>query len=210
MEVREEEPFKNEDVCAICLAGYVEKCRTICNHFFCKRCIIRALYPEYTGTCPICRSAIDFQSVKIFDKNISIVKPKPLTIHGSIYIQGRLKGLASYHFDTEDDCYISYASPHCSMWPSLDNGDRPAVKKPFVNTSFDLSSRTFKGTIDWSPTTWGGDAIWIYEMIFTEDFNSIEDGSVNAYDKTGQQTECHKFGIDLNYQRLYDDHIFFE
>ena len=68
-------------------------------------------------------------------------------IIGRVYVQGNTVGLASYHFNSINDCYISYSSPQCSMWPALDNGDRPPTRKPFVNISIDEVKRTFRGDI---------------------------------------------------------------
>ena len=38
--------------------------------------------------------------------------------------------------------------------------------KPFVNPRYDMTTRTFTGTIDWSDNYFDGDARWEYEMVF--------------------------------------------
>ena len=134
----------------------------------------------------------------------TLLQPKPLTIFGSIYVQGGTNGLASYHFDSEDDCYISYASPECSHWPDLEDGTRPPVKKNFVNYSFDLAERIFTGEIYWTPVAWNGDKRWCYTMKFSEDFDTIESGQCITYNmvEDGDQNRIHRFGVQLVYKRL--------
>ncbi len=34
-------------------------------------------------------------------------------------------------------------------------------------------TRTFTGTIDWSPTSWQGDQRWVYQMYFSKDLEQI-------------------------------------
>ena len=72
-----------------------------------------------------------------------------------------MRGLASYHFNAEGTgAHISYSSPLCVNWPALDDGSRPPAEKPFTEVSFDPAGCWFEGTIDWSPTSWQGDARW--------------------------------------------------
>ena len=58
------------------------------------------------------------------------------SIFGTAYIQGNCLGLASYHFPSEGDCYISYARAFES-W-RLDDGSRPPLKKTFKKVSYDV------------------------------------------------------------------------
>ena len=121
----------------------------------------------------------------------------PTTIFGSVYVQGGGLGVASYHFQDPDDCYISYENAP-SSW-KLDNGESPPAVKPFDSPLFDAASRTFTGVVDWSPTTFGGDARWEYTMVFSDDFGYVFGGEVRAFDASGEQTYTLLFGIDLHY-----------
>ena len=39
--------------------------------------------------------------------------------------------------------------------------------------------------MDWSPTAWQGDQKWVYEMVFSADFDSIVGGGVEAISVNG-------------------------
>ena len=53
--------------------------------------------------------------------------------------------------------------------------------KPFVNPRYDMTTRTFTGTIDWSDNYFDGDARWEYEMVFSEHFARITGGQVRTF-----------------------------
>ena len=111
----------------------------------------------------------------------------PSSIFGSVYVQGGLKGLkrdllggrtlegasyspvlegvASYHFESREQCYISYANSPES-W-RLDDGSRPPGRKPFEQISYDESTRTFKGRVSW-PEPFDGAVRWDYTIVFSE------------------------------------------
>ena len=75
-----------------------------------------------------------------------------------MYVQtGGGLGFASYHFLRPGECYISYESALSKTFPELDDGSQPPPKKLFQEASYDPRTRTFKGVIDWSPTSWQGD-----------------------------------------------------
>ena len=74
-------------------------------------------------------------------------KPDVSTIFGSVYVQGQTVGLASYHFYTEQECYINYAAAP-ERWV-LDDGSRLPARKAFTQHRFDAATRTFRGYIDW-------------------------------------------------------------
>lgn len=119
--------------------------------------------------------------------------PPCTTIFGSVYVQGLsyvgwLEGIASYHFDAEDDCYISYTNAP-SDW-LLDNGAHPPAKKPFEHASYDPASRTFRGAVNWDPS-FGGSVRWEYTLVFSEDLRSISGGSMRPFGPGGtRQPEC--------------------
>eukprot|EP00733_Pompholyxophrys_punicea_P000374 Pompholyxophrys_punicea_v1_NODE_101_length_3479_cov_7.724007.p2 type:complete len:180 gc:universal NODE_101_length_3479_cov_7.724007:2176-1637(-) len=173
-----------------------ECCRTPCAHYFCRSCITKVLHNSQF--CPYCRQKISIFSV------ILVATDQPLklpTIYGSIYVQGDTLGLASYHFE-KDSAYISYESEKCSMWPPLDNGEKPPARKFFQDVEYDEKNRIFRGIIDWSPTTWTGDQIWKYQMIFAEDFSTIECGSLSYFRPESEERHFDFFGITLCY-KLY-------
>ena len=114
----------------------------------------------------------------------------PTTIFGQCFVQGGSLGVASYHFEecNEASCenaYISYAAAP-EEWRLDAEGERgerarPPARKHFEDPSYDYSTRTFRGTIVWTPpATFHGDSKWTYEMIFAEDFGSIVGGQVTV------------------------------
>ena len=99
----------------------------------------------------------------------------------------------------------------CSKYSSvpddwrLDNGVRlnssDQTYKEFSHASYDQSSRTFRGTIDWRlspsgglPTTWEGEAYLEYTCVFSEDFEEIEGGSVAYFSPEGEKMGAAPFG----------------
>ena len=193
--------------CPVCLDIMHKKCYTRCNHMFCQECIVKVLQSNNDDICPVCRNPIKLTDIKLYETNGPLLPN--LKICGGVYIQGNEEGLASYHFDSETDCYISYASPSCIMWPSLDDGERPPIKKPFVNVSINEIERTFCGEIHWAPTAWIGDVLWSYKMHFSEDYDSIVSGNCVAYDsvENGNSLNTHEFGSTLIYRRLYSNDL---
>ena len=127
----------------------------------------------------------------------------PTTIFGSTYVQGGGLGVASYHFRAAGDCYISYENAPPSWL--LDDGSSPPAVKTFDSPLWDAASRTFTGVIDWSPTTFGGDARWEYTIVFSEDFRVVSGGEVRLFDASGEQTRTGLFGIDRNASLYADD-----
>ena len=49
-------------------------------------------------------------------------------------------------------------------------------------------------TVEWSPSAFGGDALWEYTMVFSEDFSHIQDGQVKATRVNGEAGATHNFG----------------
>ena len=195
-------------ICPICFDSLMSPCETPCGHFFCKSCIIAVLLSE-NKTCPYCRTPINAYVLKIVESGEFLLK-RANKIEGSVYIQGGTLGLASYHFDSvPDNCYISYESDRCKFWPSLANGERPPEKKYFINCELNEEARTFRGDIEWHPTDWQGDALWRYEMYFSEDYEFISGGQVVAYDavENGNVKETHTFGINLHYKRYAENNL---
>ena len=204
------EKTENTEIqCPVCLLKFNHKCTTPCNHEFCKDCIIQSIQHSIRNrnrtVCPFCRTDIKVYDIKI--NGVPLIERQPKTIYGSIYVQGSEVGLASYHFESEEDCYISYSSQNCSMWPPLDDGSRPPAKKPFESMVFDLETRTFRADIVWAPNSWFKIKKWKYLMEFSEDFDVICGGIVLQYEEM-QNTEPKDswiYGDSLSYSRHYQE-----
>jgi hypothetical protein len=118
---------------------------------------------------------------------------------GGAYVQDMTVGLASYHFEGDQEAYISYAAN--PGW-TLSDGSAPPKKKAFDDTSFDEETRTFKGTINWAPVSFDGDVKWEYEMIFAEDYQSIVAGQVTSTNESGVSSTGATFGQTLWYKQF--------
>jgi RING-finger-containing E3 ubiquitin ligase len=199
--------------CAICYEVIVDECRLPCSHWFCSNCIVSfinntiSLSENDEGNdillCPICRREVNISDIT--RENGDKLFFQPTTIIDGAYIQCETEGLASYHFPSIESSYISYESPECLMWPTLDDGSRPPPRKYFINPSYNEGTKTFRGDIDWSPTKWDGEMLWRYKMVFSEDFLIIESGNLHSFDTNhnGNLKEVIEFGIgqELDYTR---------
>lgn len=127
-----------------------------------------------------------------------------LTIFGQVYVaQGGALGFQSLHFE-EAVSYISHESPQCSELWDLDDGSRPPSRKEFLDFSYESSTRTFQGEVNWAPTTWERAARWRYVMTFSEDLSSIESGKVDRFHPGGVLPFWTQvFGKDLHYTRWH-------
>jgi hypothetical protein len=63
------------------------------------------------------------------DLTTPLEKPAVDTIFGSAFLQNGRPGVAAYHFDSIEDCYISYAAAP-DGW-RLADGAKPPARKPF-------------------------------------------------------------------------------
>jgi len=197
------------DNCPICLERISDKCYLPCNHMFCKTCIIRVHLMIQNNLCPVCRYPTKLTEIKSMETNSSLFRLNNLKIRGSVYVQGNEVGLASYHFDSDTDCYISFASPCCLLSPSLDNGERPPSRKPFVNFDIDEENRIFRGEVHWVPTSWQGNVCWVYRMHFSEDYEEIIAGTLVKYDSISKTNILGivEFGFKLRYRRLHSNDL---
>jgi len=194
-----------KEECAICYEAIVDKCILLCMHSFCSKCIITLInttteFDESANLfCPMCR-----HEGKIFDikkENGEKLVIELSTIVNGVYVQGETVGLASYHFPSIENSYISYESPECLIWPPLEDGSRPPPRKYFINPSYNEETKTFKGDIDWSPTKWQGETLWRYIMVFSENLMKIDTGTVEHKNENGAITHITKFGVALFYLR---------
>ena len=78
----------------------------------------------------------------------------PAPPFGCVYVQGMSVGVASYHFDSPGNIYISYE--HAPPQWRLDNGDSPPMRKPFLEPAYNTDTRTFTGIIDWAESPFAG------------------------------------------------------
>lgn len=177
--------------CAICLGPRESPCRTPCGHFFCESCIretFKISQPWNRGSCPICRQPCSLYDVRREGpgEESTLERPPVDTIFGEVYLQHGDPGVAAYHFDSPEDCYINYGEAP-ENW-ILGNGRkaRQMGKKKFSYVNFNPATRTFTGTVNWREEHgFNGDLRWEYEMIFQDDFSTICGGhikSFNAYE----------------------------
>ena len=188
--------------CPICFNPYSSPCQTTCGHVFCAECLTRSFPPETpsSGACPLCRAPVSLYSTVDRTSMQPLRMPDVTSPFGASYWQHGEPGVAAYHFESLDAgcfdaidgrCFISYENAPPD-WKLSDGSTVPA-RKPFVGASYDAPSRTFRGTIDWSPHTLGGDARWEYTMIFSDDFNLIAGGQLQGYAPDGQPTREQRF-----------------
>ena len=137
-----------------------------------------------------------------WDRHLSYLRwtPPPTTIFGSVFVQGFAyagvhEGVASYHFDSPSECYISYANAPDSWL--LDDGSVPPRRKAFEQTSYEEETRTFRGVITW-PQGFDGAARWDYTMVFARDFSYICSGKVQPYGPRGFPMRAQHFGDPLS------------
>lgn len=189
--------------CPVCLTTqlFEDLLVTKCDHKFCKPCVIQLLGESPLTSCPVCREKISaFDTTRL--SSGQVLMERPTTIFGGTYVQGNTEGLASYHFN-EEESYISYSAAPQS-W-RLDDGSPPPVKKPFLNSMYDPGSRTFRAIVDWSGVNFGGDAKWIYRMVFSEDFTQIEGGEVLSYGAAGEKRRWEAYEQNLFYIRQMEE-----
>ena len=191
--------------CPICYCEVAKACRTPCGHVFCADCFTASLPPETpsSGKCPICRRLVSLYNTVTVEDGSPLRSPPISTIFGQTYLQGGKVGVASYHFVSPNDCYISYE--HCPATWKHDDGSPLPQRKEFTSCSFDTETRTFRGTVEWagdaSRTINGGDARWVYEMTFSESLNIICDGTSTRLDVDGHERGKDSFPSDLVYWR---------
>lgn len=119
---------------------------------------------------------------------------KALDLYGKVYVQEEGRGFASYHFESPSRCYISYAQAPAD-W-TLSDGSRVPAEKQFDQAKYDPATRTFTGTISWTPLTFDGVSSWDYEMRFSQDLTRISGGRVLSR----PSGEKDAFGRDLQYR----------
>ena len=156
----------DEEGCAICLSEPSDPITTSCGHTYCRSCLVRALVrfsaPGF-GQCPLCRRRLSMYTSRSAAGAPLILPQGPASgddeapaqgPFGYSYVQGRTWGLASYHFESPESVYISYiAAPQ--SWRLEDESPVPE-RAPFEDHDYVPETRTFTGTIRWSPLRFGG------------------------------------------------------
>lgn len=146
--------------------------------------------PEWSGSCPLCRCHVSVYSLRDASGG-PLVTPQVSSPFGSVFVQSGGLGVASYHFNAEDDCYISYtAAPPTWL---LSDGSVPPSKKPWSLATYDPEARTFHGTVEWDPP-FGKDVRWDHKIVFSEDFVGIVGGHVVSIQADGS-SETVFFGV---------------
>lgn len=140
--------------------------------------------PSWRGQCPLCRQPVSLYSL-VDATGTALSSPDITSLYGGVFVQMGTLGLASYHFESEDNCYISYASAPPN-W-KLEDGTPVPEKKLWVDTSFDLATFTFRGRIDWDPA-FGGSSRWDYTIVFAENFSGVIGGRVATTELDGSQS----------------------
>ncbi len=134
-------------------------------------------------------------------------RQQPTGLAGCVFMQAGVIGLASYHFPSDTGiagAYISYESAPPSWL--LDNGSPPPTRKAFTLPKFDQETRTFRATIDWSESSFGGSVRWDYTMVFAEDYSHIIGGSVQCFsDADAQPSSESLYGRDLTYELYVEE-----
>ena len=90
------------------------------------------------------------------------------------------EGMASYHFVNESLVFINWKE----MGMSYLDGEAMQTSQ-FENTNFDLSTRTFSGSLIFDKELNQGDLRWDYVMIFDENFSIISKGYTTRIFKDG-------------------------
>lgn len=125
------------------------------------------------------------------------------TPFGKVFVQRSGLGVASYHFESDNLCYISYSNAP-KTW-ILDDGEQLPAKKEFEGIFYDKNKRIFAAWVIWSDpeeSTFKGDERWLYQIQFNEDCTEIVAGTFLALDEDAQITQIQRFGVELKYNLL--------
>jgi len=180
-EKREMETEQDEDVCAVCLEPYDQACISWCSHTFCRTCILKTLVHRkpssaVASSCPLCRKSLSVYTLRDRESGQMLAAPQATSIFGLVFTQQSSLGVASYHFDSPKDCYISYSDKTCSRW-CLDDGSQLPQRVYFRNKTWNARTRLFTGCVYWV-TGFRGARRWNFEMYFDEHFYCITSGKV--------------------------------
>lgn len=173
-----------------CGCGRSPTFRLACGHRHCLDCYERAALNQDNvflscAACMFLPLPIAFAHAELF--------AAPRNPLNQFYVQQHAFGYATYWIDVKPGkSYIHYS--HRVAW-RLDNGDRPPARKYFTNASYNASTRTFRGAVEWAEG-FGGDARWEYEMVFSSDSIRIVAGRVLKFPSLA----VNRFGEQLRYE----------
>merc|ERR1712085_48041 len=124
-----------------------------------------------------------------------------LCLHQKIFVQDSSLGVASVHFLASDAAFVCYESSQCSDW-RLDDGSQMPARKSCDCVAYDWATRTFTGQLSWMPTSFCGDQVWEYEMVFDETFSDVVGGQIHHYTPgltdRGSSGQVHVFGPEAD------------
>jgi Zinc finger, C3HC4 type (RING finger) len=116
----------------------------------------------------------------------------PATLWGNVFCVKAGVGMESFHFaapsvgdDHEIAAYIMYADSALGMLPKMGDGWALPERACFRNASYDASSRTFVGTVEWLRdygTTHLNMNKWKFKMKFDSEFACILSGNLRGYE----------------------------
>mmetsp|Transcript_5235 Transcript_5235/g.12613 ORF Transcript_5235/g.12613 Transcript_5235/m.12613 type:complete len:557 (-) Transcript_5235:41-1711(-) len=98
-------------------------------------------------------------------------------LHGKVFVKEETIGLESLHFTSEVSGYVSFQDDTCAAW-RLDDGSVVPPQKCFSETRYDAEARNFRGTINWSPSSFKGWRKYEYDLTFDESFMYVASGTV--------------------------------
>lgn len=168
--------------CSVCLGDIQNACNAPCGHAFCRDCILgvfQARSPGWRGFCPLCRRTLSIYTLRDA-RGAALATPEISTIFGTVFTQAGGQGRVSYHFESEDDCYMCCPS----SW-RLDDGSPLPAKKQFELMCYEAEARRFRAVVSWFPTL-DGAARWEYEIIFADDFSGVVGGHIQLKTPDGE------------------------
>jgi len=168
----------SDQECSVCLKELERPCALPCIHGFCRRCFLESLgaIPSlWHGACPLRRHPVSMYTARDVGSGKALATLPCSGIYGSVFVQDGGLGVASYHFDSLGDCYISYAQAP-PAW-RLDDGSPLPEKKPFTDASWDADALIFRGAIEWDPPFMGVRRC-DYEVVFGADLSAVVGGRV--------------------------------
>ena len=210
--------------CGICLEPLRESgVVTPCQHIFCHDCIYTLFsYGDVQVPCPCCRKAVSPYSVFDLTESKPLKEAELSSPFGHTFVQLGRQGLASYHLNSPENCYISYENAPES-W-KMDDGSRMPRRKELTDVKFHRASRQLTARyvlkeamfrvgartgflivlyyrVDWAPGSLSGASEWRVVMKFDEGYRAIYEGEVAVVRSDGAMLRKNFFGTQLRYRR---------
>ena len=161
------------------LWAHCKLCQSDACHKCCLRMLSKSEGPGLTDT----------GDAMLID-GLDCMVPKLKTIMGQAYIQWLRWGEMSFVFREPDEegkgSYLFFKNAQKSTGPT--KGEWKDGQLFLKDESWDPKSRTYKGTIDWSPHSYNDNIKTLVRIIFTEDFTDFHDGEYTHIDPEGKET----------------------